>query len=37
LIKAIHLVALISLTLTMGFSNLWKHCYRFAHASFHTE
>jgi len=25
-----------SLTLTMDFSNLWKHCYRFAHPSFHT-
>jgi len=25
-----------SLTLTMGFSNLWKRCYRFSHASFHT-
>jgi len=24
-----------SLTLTMDFSNLWKHCYRFTHASFH--
>jgi len=21
---------------TMDFSNLWKHCYRFTHASFHT-
>jgi len=25
-----------SLTLTKDFSNLWKHCYRGAHASFHT-
>jgi len=25
-----------SLTLTMDFSNLWKHWYRFTHASFHT-
>ena len=24
-----------SLTPTMDFSNLWKHCYRFTHASFH--
>jgi len=25
-----------SLTLTMNFSNLWKHCYRFTHAFFHS-
>jgi len=25
-----------SLTQTMDFSNLWKHCYRFTHAPFHT-
>jgi len=25
-----------SRTLTMDFSNLWKHCYRFIHFSFHT-
>jgi len=25
-----------SLTLTIDFSNLWKHCYRFTHASLHT-
>jgi len=27
---------LVTLTLTMDFSNLWKHCHRFAHASYHT-
>ena len=26
----------LSFTLTMDFSNLWKHRYRFSHASFHT-
>ena len=25
-----------SLTLTMDFSYLWKHCYRFTYATFHT-
>jgi len=25
-----------SLTPAMDFSNLWKHCYGFTHASFHT-
>jgi len=25
-----------NLTLTMDFSNLLKHCYRFTYASFHT-
>jgi len=24
------------LTLTMDFSNLWNHCYRFTHPSIHT-
>jgi len=25
-----------SLTITMEFSNLWNHCYRFTHAFLHT-
>jgi len=25
-----------NLPLTMDFSNLWKHCYRFTHTFFHT-
>jgi len=26
---------LVTIALTMDFSDLWKHCYRWTHASFH--
>jgi len=30
-----HSGSLVALVLILDFSNLWKHCYRLTHASFH--